>query len=116
MILKKSRWVIATLTAIHLALSVGLMVFTFSTGMDRFDSGAPPSLMENLALFFSNVLFWPIVYPLTHWAPSTVRHVFGGVLGYFPILLNSLIWGGIGERILHRYFWNRHSAKGKMNG
>lgn len=114
-ILKEQPWMIGILTATHAFLSVGLMVFTFSAGMDRFESGAPPSLLEKSTLFFSNVLFLPIAYPLAHLAPSAVRHVFGGVFGYFPILLNSLIWGVIGERVLHRYFWNKHSAKGKTN-
>lgn len=98
--MRKKYWTIATLTAIHLALSVGLLVFTFTAGMDRFDTGAPPTLFEKSAVFVSNVLFWPIVFPFTHWSPFFIRNVFGGLFGYLPMVVNSLLWGAGGWWLL----------------
>jgi len=115
-VLKNKPWTIGILTAIHAFLSVGLMGFTFSAGMDRLDTGAPPTLFEKSAVFVSNVLFWPIVYPLTHWAPFFIRKVFGGLFGYLPMVVNSLLWGAGGWWLLkHRSNKKRSLAAGIDN-
>lgn len=98
--MRKQIRTVAALTALHAVLSVGLMVFTFSAGMDRFETGAPASWFEKSARIASNILFLPLVYPLTHWAPAGIGKIFSGLLGYLPIILNSLLWGMSGAWLL----------------
>jgi hypothetical protein len=79
------------LAAIHLALSLGTFWISFSTGMKRFDSGAPIEMgpVEATASFLSSVLLQPM---LGLWSVMFTGHS-PVLLQWAAILLNSLSWG-----------------------
>ncbi|HTY63847.1 MAG TPA: hypothetical protein VMG30_16485 [Acidobacteriota bacterium] len=89
----KKYWQIAGLTLLHAAISWGMFLFSFAAGMSRFDTGAAAGIGERAISLLSRLLFWPIYYPLVEWGPRPLIWFFDGLLGYIPILLNSLIWG-----------------------
>ena len=80
------------LAAIHLALSLGSFWISFSTGMKRFDAGAPieMGLVEATASFLSSVLLQPM---LGLWSVMFTGHSGPVLLQWAAILLNSLLWG-----------------------
>jgi hypothetical protein len=79
------------LAAIHLALSLGSFWISFSTGMKRFDAGAPLAMgpVEATASFLSSVLLQPM---LGVWSVVFTGHS-SVLLQWAAILLNSLLWG-----------------------
>jgi hypothetical protein len=79
------------LAAIHLALSLGTFWISFSTGMKRFDAGAPLAMgpVEATASFVSSVLLQPM---LGLWSVMFTGHS-PVLLQWAAILLNSLAWG-----------------------
>jgi len=78
------------LAAIHLALSVASFWISFSTGMKRFDAGAPMGPVEAMASFLSSVLLQPM---LGLWSVIFAGHGGPVLLQWAAILLNSLLWG-----------------------
>ena len=79
------------LAAIHLALSLGSFWISFSTGMKRFDAGAPTmGSVEATASFLSSVLLQPM---LGLWSVIFTGHSGPVLLQWAAILLNSLLWG-----------------------
>jgi hypothetical protein len=80
------------LAGIHLALSLGSFWISFSTGMKRFDAGAPIEMgrIEAAASFLSGVLLQPM---LGLWSVMFSGHSGPVLLQWLAILLNSLLWG-----------------------
>jgi hypothetical protein len=75
---------------IHLALSLGSFWISFSTGMKRFDAGAPMGSIESMASFLSGVLLQPM---LGLWSITFSGHSGPALLQWAAILVNSLLWG-----------------------
>ena len=79
------------LAGIHLAFSLGSFWISFSTGMKRFDAGAPTmGPVEATASFLSSVLLQPM---LGLWSVIFTGHSGPVLLQWAAILLNSLLWG-----------------------
>jgi hypothetical protein len=84
---------IAAITLIHAALSMVVFLRDFSLGMRRFDTGADPTTLERVIHTTSQILFLPLFTPFVRHGGNMFHQVFGGILGYVPLLLNSLVWG-----------------------
>ena len=81
--------VFAVVTATHLVASVGLVIYTFTAGMARFDSGAPARLLETIAGWLLAVLSFPLVTLLRQLPLVRLR----GVSGYALLAANAALWG-----------------------
>jgi len=82
-----SFWSIALF---HLLGTVGSMLKTFSMGMSRFDSGEPITFLEKVLMAVWKSLIFPI-------GTLSQRLDWGhlpGILGWIPIMLNSMLWAG----------------------
>ena len=77
-------------TAAHAALTVFLFLVTFNRGMSRFDTGAPPTPADNVLESASTVLIFPLGTLAMRWDLAPV--FFPGLLGYLPVVANSLVW------------------------
>lgn len=83
--------VFISITLTHAVLSSGLFVWSYSLGMQRFDSLETESLLEKLLEATWNVLYFPIVH-LSRLASS---NTFPALWGYIPIFLNSTLWAAL---------------------
>jgi hypothetical protein len=83
------------LAAAHLVVSVALIATAYALGMSRFDTGAPPGLVEQAVEATARVLFFPIV---TACLASGLR--LPGPAQYLPFLLNGLLWAMILVRVV----------------
>jgi hypothetical protein len=88
----RSVLIVGGITVAHAALSFLLFMAAFGASMGRFDSGEAATAGERILDFVAEILLWPLFAPLTHWGGRSVDAVFPGVLGYIPLLLNSLLW------------------------
>lgn len=79
----------ASVTAIHLLSTVGLLVYVFGAGMARFDSGIPAGLTETVAEWLLAALSLPVLTVLDRLRVLRVP----GLWGYLPFLANSSLWG-----------------------
>jgi hypothetical protein len=75
---------------LHAGLSWALFLSAFSIGMHQFDTGAPDSLLQTVVETSSNVLLSPVFTAVVE--SKRLRPLFPGLLGYFPLLLNSAVW------------------------
>ena len=85
-----SRRFLLIFVPLHAAASWALFLSAFSVGMSRFDTGGPKSFLETALEASSNVLLNPVFVPVT--SSARLRPFFPGLLGYVPLLLNSLVW------------------------
>jgi len=76
--------------AVHGALSAWLLVLAFSQGMDRFESGKPPTFAERAIEMLSDLLLSP-VFKLTV-KSRLLSGLLPGLLGWLPVLANSVVW------------------------
>ncbi len=83
---------IAALAFGHAALSMTLFLGSFGRGMARFDTGEPATTGARLLDVVAEILLWPLFAPLADWGGPWTNSVFAGLLGYVPLLLNSVIW------------------------
>jgi len=81
--------VFGAVTAAHLAMSLGLLLYTFGTGMARFDQGTPASWTEVAARIVVSALGFPVLTLLER--HDVLR--FPGLWGYVPFVGNAAIWG-----------------------
>lgn len=88
----RTALIVGGLTLGHAALSFVLFIASFGSTMSRFDTGQAASAGERLLETVAEILLWPIFAPLAHWGGRSVNALFPGVLGYVPLLLNSLLW------------------------
>ncbi len=84
----KKFFLYISVISVHAAVSVSIFIWSFTLGMQRFDSGETETQLEMVLSFLSNVLYFPIVH-LSHMAP---KGIFPGLVGYIPVLLNSFLW------------------------
>jgi len=79
---------IAVLTGLHFVLSIILFLVTISLGMARFETAAAATtgqlILDSVAMIMLNPVFIPVAF--------TYPHAFPGLLGYVPMLANSLVW------------------------
>ena len=85
-----SRRFLSIFVPLHAAASWALFLSAFSIGMRRFDTGGPKSLLETALETSSNVLLSPVFTAVT--ASDQLRPLFPRLLGYLPLLVNSLVW------------------------
>lgn len=83
----KKTIAILILTVLHAALSFGLFLITFGTGMARMEAGAAPTWPEKILEAAVLVLYFPFMH-LARLVPDW----FSGFWGYLPLLVNSLFW------------------------
>ena len=102
-----SRRYLVSFVFIHATSSVGAFLICFDQGMDRFDTGASPTAFEHLACGMGAVLLSPIATLIVRWEFAPIY--FPGLLGYLPVLANSLVWAvaawwllALGRRRWHR--------------
>jgi hypothetical protein len=58
--------------------------------MDRFDSGLPPTSADKAVEALSDFLLSPLFKLATR--STLVGKLFSGLLGYLPLLANSVLW------------------------
>src|SRR5262245_16636601 len=76
--------------AVHASLSVWLAAIAFTQGMDRFESGLPATFGEKTIELVSGILLSPVFKLATK--SRLLRDLFPGLLGYLPMLANSVLW------------------------
>ena len=76
-------------TAAHFAISLGLLLYTFGTGMARFDQGTSAGWAEAAAGILLNSLGFPVLTLLER--QGLLRSP--GLWGYVPFLCNAALWG-----------------------
>jgi len=99
------------ITLCHALLTWLLFLQAFRLGMSRFDAGAPTTLTERSISAAAEIMMWPLCAPLLRWQPKTLNHLFPGLLGYIPLLLNSLLWA-----LVIVWFWRIILAKKNGGG
>jgi hypothetical protein len=83
------------LAVAQLVVSVALIATDYALGMSRFDTGAPPGLVERVVEATARVLLFPIV---TACLASGLR--LPGPVQYLPFLLNGLLWAMVLVRVV----------------
>ena len=81
-------WIIMPAAVIHFFASVVLFFFNFSSSMSRFDTGAAPSVGEQVANITDTLLRLPLV-ELILWLNIPAPGLFGWVV----FIANSFCWG-----------------------
>lgn len=76
------------LTAVHLVVTIGLLLFVFGAGMGRFDTGGEPAWFEALCGRLLNLL----MFPLSMLLDNRMGQRFPGLWGYVPFVANSALW------------------------
>ena len=109
--MKKKIITITVLTLLHFGLTIVLSIMDLSAGMSRFDTGANPTMGNNVLHFVTTMLRWPIFEPLFKWGGRLASQLFSGILGYIPMLLNSLVWGILGWIIIDKVMKKRRAER-----
>ena len=94
---------------VHATLSVGVFLMCFSQSMARLDTGESAKVFEHLACGVAAVLLSPIGTLIVRWKFAST--LFPGLLGYLPVLANSLLWAVAG-RVLILGWRRRHKSSG----
>jgi hypothetical protein len=76
---------IVVVALVHLALTISLLLLTYSQGMSHFDDGSRPSAGERAL----NATLHVLCFPLLSLGPSV-----GGMAGWLLAFANSLCWSG----------------------
>jgi hypothetical protein len=87
-------------TALHLLVSLALIVYIFSTGMARFDTGVPAGALEQLANGAFAILRLPLLSLLERMPMARSP----GLRSYLPFLGNAACWGAaaVAVRVVQR--------------
>jgi hypothetical protein len=95
--IKKTRnmWLqIIGIALLHFVLNIIVFGIAFGNTMARFDNGLPPSLTEQIIDLGSEILNFPIVtLASSTFFSNFADNFFGGFMGWFVFILNSLLWG-----------------------
>jgi hypothetical protein len=76
------------LTAVHLAVTISLLMFVFGAGMARFDTGGQPGGFEAVCGRLLSLLS----FPLSTLLDSRMGQRFPGLWGYLLFAANSALW------------------------
>jgi hypothetical protein len=74
----------------HSAISVWLFLRSFTLGMARLDSGASPTVTQNLTDRLSHILLSPLFMFVARSELGTA--LLPGLLGWLPLVANSALW------------------------
>ena len=74
---------------LHALIAIGFLVLAIGSGMDRFDTGAPPSSLESGVDAAARVLMLPLSLVWNQWMSEHLPDVFEWLL----LVVNSAIWG-----------------------
>ena len=89
--------------AIHFAALAGMFAWSFSSTMDRFDTGAPAGLLETVVETVLDILSMPLGWLLLH-APISRDWVdLVDMVAWPLIVVNSLLWGFAAEYLVSRF-------------
>ncbi len=88
-LLPSKRFLLA-FASLHAVVTWLMFLVVFGRGMSRFDSGAPPTVADAALESASTILLSPLATLAMQWdfAPA----FFPGLLGYVPVVANSLLW------------------------
>lgn len=76
--------------AIHMAACFLAILVTFGQEIKRFETGDPEPMIQRVAEVIGLILLSPI----DTWLDTLpVQAYFPGLLGYIPMMMNSLLWG-----------------------
>jgi hypothetical protein len=76
----------------HFIATVTVVMKRFTMGMSRFDSGAPATSLETTLGTVQHILLFPVgSVGVFRWFQGFLH----GVLGWLPIMLNSMVWATI---------------------
>ena len=95
-------------TALHLLLSIALIVYIFGTGMARFDTGVPAGALEQFASGMFAILRLPLLSLLERMPGARSS----GLRSYLPFLGNAACWGAVVVAIRWWVLRNRASRRG----
>ena len=84
--------ILISLTLIHATISVILFLKSFTYGMNSFETGEFPSVSGKILELISTIFLCPLFYPLSKWGGKGTHNIFPGLLGYIPLIINSIIW------------------------
>jgi hypothetical protein len=84
--------IVGGITLGHAVLSFVLFMASVGATMGRLDTGEAATAGERIFGTVAEILLWPLFAPLADWGGRSVDAIFPGVLGYLPLLLNSLLW------------------------
>jgi len=84
------------LTAVHLAVTISLLLIVFGGGMSRFDTGGEPGWFEAACGRLLSVLGFPILTLLE----TRMGQRFPGLWGYVPFVANSALWAAAALGVL----------------
>ena len=79
------------LTVLHLMLTMLAFFESFARGMDRFETGPPPTILDELLSVATDVLLFPLVtlmFSLHQFLPDW----FYSPMEYVAFVLNSTFW------------------------
>ena len=107
----KRQMPIILITIGHAALTMIMFLQSFRMGMSRFDSGATVALGERVLNGAVTIMMWPLITPLLLWRPNRLNQIFSGLLGYIPLLLNSLVWA-----LVIMWFWRKSKVQLQRRG
>lgn len=94
-----------SVTGIHVASSIVLLLSVFGAGMARFDSGAPASATESVARWAFAILSFPLLSLLERMPAAR----FPGLWGYVPVVANGAIWGL--AAVVVRWRWRARASQ-----
>jgi|GEM_PF-1577850 hypothetical protein len=100
--INKRKWLaIALIALVHFCLSISLLLISFGSTMERFDSGDPATFSEQIIDIGVTVLNFPLVTLAL--IPNFLAKYFSGAGGWFVFIANSLLWG-ISIYTLNKFF------------
>ena len=88
--MNRKRKFLLIFTVVHALASVFTFVGLFTLGMGRFDTGAEAGVAETALSYASQALLFPLVTLI--FGLDGAGSVLPGLLGWLPILFNSLLW------------------------
>ena len=92
----QNMWLkIIGIALLHFVLNIIVLGVSFGNVMARFDEGLPPSPTEQIIDLGSEILNFPLVTlaSSTNIFSNFADNFFGGFMGWFVFILNSLLWG-----------------------
>jgi hypothetical protein len=100
----RDRLLVIVVTGLQFIASIALLVYVFGAGMERFDNGAPASVLETAAAWLLTALAFPLLTALRLLNVGSIP----GLWGYLVFAANAAIWGVAAVAVRRR--WRTLSA------